>query len=140
MEVFIDTNILVYAHDQDAGAKHQTAKALVAALWLADDKPAISTQVISELHVNLVRKLKATVLEAVEIAATYLDNWQVVETNASLIHDAWETQLRWQLSFWDAQMIAAARRANAREVWTEDLNHGQDYGGVTAVNPFKNTP
>ncbi len=136
--VFVDTNILVYAHDAAAGAKHERAKHLVAAFWLAAEKPAISTQVIAELHVNLVRKLKVTVHEAAEIAATYLDNWAVVDADASLIHDAWEIQLRWQLSFWDSQMLAAARRANASEVWTEDLNDGQDYGGAVAFNPFKN--
>lgn len=121
MEVFIDTNILVYAHDADAGARHQKAKDVV----------------VAELHVNLVRKLKDTVSEAAEIAALYLDHWRVVATDASLIHNAWEIQMRWQLSFWDAQMIAAAVRANASEIWTEDLNHGQDYGGVIAVNPFQ---
>ncbi|MDB6139845.1 MAG: hypothetical protein JWO94_2917 [Verrucomicrobiaceae bacterium] len=140
MHVFIDTNILVYAHDADAGVKHEKARELVTAFWLAADKPFISTQVVAELHVNLVRKLKTTVLEAAEIAALYLDNWQMIYASASLIHEAWEIQHQWQLSFWDAQMIAAARRANAWETWTEDLNHGQDYGGVTAFNPFNPFP
>ena len=137
MAPFIDTNILVYAHDADAGEKHALSRKLVTEWWQATDKPTISTQVVAELHVNLVRKLKVTVHEAAHISAAYLDGWNVVETNASLIHDAWEIQLRWQLSFWDAQMIAAATRSQASEVWTEDLNHGQEYGSVIAINPFK---
>ena len=137
MGQFIDTNILVYAHDANAGAKQHHSKKLVTEWWLGAKKPTICTQVVAELHVNLVRKLKVTIHEAADISATYLDGWNVVETNASLVHDAWKIQLRWQLSFWDAQMIAAAARSRSNEVWTEDLNHGQEYGGVIAINPFK---
>lgn len=137
MALFIDTNVFVYAHDSDAGAKHATARKLLTDLWLTTDKPVISTQVISELHVNLVRKLKLAPVEAVDLAAAYLDAWNVVDVDAALVHDAWEIQLRWQLSYWDAQMVAAALRSGCTEIWTEDLNDGQDYGGAKAVNPFK---
>ena len=44
---------------------------------------------------------------------------------------------RWQLSLWDAMILAAAQASGARELITEDLNHSQDYGGVRAITPFK---
>lgn len=137
MALFVDTNVLVYAHDSDAGAKHVTAKRLLTECWLASVQPAISTQIVSELHVNLMRKLNFAPADAVDLCSAYLDAWNIINVDAELVHDAWEIQLRWQLSYWDAQMVAAALRARCTEIWTEDLNDGQDYGGTKAVNPFK---
>ena len=55
-QIFVDTNILVYAHDRDAAGKHQAAKDRVASLWRLPVAPAISVQVLQELYVNLFRK------------------------------------------------------------------------------------
>jgi predicted nucleic acid-binding protein len=48
-----------------------------------------------------------------------------------------DEQARWQISLWDALMVAAARASGATELISEDLNHGQDYGGVRVINPFR---
>jgi predicted nucleic acid-binding protein len=72
-----------------------------------------------------------------EVVEHYLDVWPMVENTRELMCDALEIQQRFQLSFWDANIVAAARQSGAKELWTEDLNDGQDYGGVRVVNPFK---
>jgi predicted nucleic acid-binding protein len=63
--------------------------------------------------------------------------WNVIDNTASLLRTALDIQQRYQLSFWDSNIIAAARSAGAKELWTEDLNNGQRYEGILAVNPFK---
>lgn len=70
-----------------------------------------------------------------EMMEHYLQ-WNIVENTCELMKQALDVQQRFQLSFWDANIVAAAQQAGASELWTEDLNSGQDYGGVRAVNPF----
>jgi len=132
--VFVDTNILVYALDLDAGPKREIALTVIEAGWQSLGETALSVQVLQELHVNLVR-LGRSVAEATRIARDFY-HWPVVESTLPLLDDALETQARWQLSLWDALIVAAARASGARELLTEDLNHGQDYRGVRVRNPF----
>lgn len=134
-ERFLDTNILVYAYDLDAGTKHDIALALVEEAWEAPARFAISVQVLQEFHVNIVR-LGRPIADATALVQD-LSHWQVVENTVGLLHEACALQDRWQLSLWDAMILAAAHDAGARELLTEDLNHGQDYGGVVVVNPFR---
>ncbi len=133
-DVFIDTNILVYAHDLDAGAKHAKAAALVRGFWEQRESPVVSVQVLQEMHVNLVR-LGATVDESVDTTTHYL-SWRVMENTRALLRKGWEAQQRWQLSFWDALIVAAAMQAGVSTLWSEDLNADQDFDGVTVVNPL----
>jgi len=132
--VFVDTNILVYALDLDAGPKREIALSVIEAGWQTLGETALSVQVLQELHVNLVR-LGRSVPEATRIVRDFY-SWPVVENTLPLFNDALETQARWQLSLWDALIVAAARASGARELLSEDLNHGQDYGGVRVRNPF----
>ena len=133
--LFIDTNILVYAHDLDAGEKHTKAKDLVASLWMSKPLPWISVQVLQELLVTLRRKgvAPATARETVD-AYTH---WRVVENDVDLLRAGMAEMERWQLSFWDGLILAAARRAHAKTILSEDLSHGQDYNGVSVQNPFR---
>ena len=133
-QIFVDTNILVYAHDRDAADKHQAAKEKVAQLWLLPVAPAISVQVLQELYVNLIRK---TVSQS-EARQTIIDYcaWHVVDNDPTLLMEGIDLQIRWQSSFWDALILAAAQRAGAGVIWSEDLNTTQDYGGIVAVNPL----
>ena len=133
IDVFIDTNILLYAHDRDAGPKHDKARDLICRLWDQREVPSISIQVLQEMHVNLVRK-GIGIQESANIVQRYLA-WRVVSNSAAVLRGAFSAQQRWQLSFWDASILAAAQQAGAKELWTEDLNPGQSYGGVVAVNP-----
>jgi predicted nucleic acid-binding protein len=133
---FVDTNILVYAHDVAAGAKHERAKALLEELW-RNRSGVVSTQVLQELCVNLRRKagkpigLKTTR----EIIADYLV-WNVVTNTGESILGAMELEERYRISFWDALVLQAAEASGAELLYSEDLSHDQVYGGVRVVNPF----
>ncbi len=133
---FVDTNILVYAHDQTAGLKHQRAQLLTQDLWNSMDG-IVSTQVLQELYVNLRRRSKSPLpaSEAERILLDYFE-WEVVVNDRTSLIRAVELETRYQISFWDALMLQAAERSGAGTVYTEDLNHGQRYAGVKAVNPF----
>jgi predicted nucleic acid-binding protein len=131
---FLDTNILLYAYDLDAPSKREVALRLVEQGWAAPNETAISVQVLQELHVNLERR-RIPRSDSVQIVQDYTA-WTVVETTLELLQAGLDEQARWQISFWDAMILAAARRAGAHELTTEDLNHGQDYDGITVINPF----
>ena len=134
-EVFLDTNILVYAYDMDAGEKRATALSLVERGWLRHGSTSIRVQVLQELYVNLLRKGRTH--EEASVILHDFSLWPVVENTLPLLHTALEVKERWQTSLWDALIIAAAREAGATTLISEDLNHGQDYGGVLIQNPFR---
>ena len=134
-EIFIDSNVFVYAHDREAGQRHIRAKDLIESLWQERRMPWLSVQVLQEVHVNLVKKGIA-VEHSARIVSRYL-SWRVVDNTRQLFQQALGVQQRWKLSFWDSMIVAAAQRANVPELWSEDLNEGQDYGGVRVVNPLK---
>lgn len=138
VDVFIDTNILIYAHDLDAGEKHDKARQLVRNFWDRGEVPALSVQILQEMHVNLVRKGVA-VDESADTVRLYLA-WRVLNNTKAIFRRALDVQQRWQLSFWDSAVVAAAQQAGATELWSEDLNTGQDYGGVLVVNPLATGP
>ncbi len=133
-ERFLDTNILLYAYDLDAPEKRRVALHFVEEGWRKLGATAISVQVLQETFVNL-QKHGVERDEAIQIMCDY-SRWPVVETTVEILHDALREQGRWQLSFWDSLILAAARASGATELLSEDLNHGQDYGGVTVINPF----
>ncbi|HJZ74426.1 MAG TPA: PIN domain-containing protein [Vicinamibacterales bacterium] len=133
---FVDTNILMYAHDTSAGVKHERAQALVEKLW-RDRTGIVSTQVLQELAVNLRRKVgrpldaKATR----EIVAEYL-TWQVIVNSGESILEALDLEGRYQISFWDALVLQAAQSSGAEVLYSEDLSSGQQYGPLKVVNPL----
>jgi predicted nucleic acid-binding protein len=133
---FVDTNVLVYAHDVSTGPKHEAARSLVERLW-QERNGALSTQILQELYVSLRRKAgrPLTSAQAREIVADYL-RWEVVVNTGDSILDAISLEERYKVSFWDALVIRAARDCGADTLYTEDLNHGQVYDSVHVVNPF----
>lgn len=133
-DVFIDTNVLVYAHDLDAGRKHQVARQLIETQWCKPVWPCISVQVLQELAVNLVRK-GVSLQETRETVRDYTA-WRVAENTVPLLEAALDEMARWRLSFWDALILAAAREAGASIIYSEDLSAGQDDGGICVENPF----
>ena len=135
--LFVDTNILVYALDLDAGRKREAALRVIEAGWQTPGETALSVQVLQELHVNLVRRGR-TFEEATQIVRDFY-HWPVIENTLALLDDALGLQARFRLSLWDAMIVAAARASGASELLTEDLNHGQNYGGVRVRNPFVQT-
>jgi len=132
---FLDTNVLLYAYDTDSPAKRFKARKWVERGWQSPGEILISVQVLQELAVNLERK-KVSKGEIHQILFD-LSAWPVVDNTLLLLKLALGEQLRWQISLWDAMILAAARSCGAEELISEDFNHGQDYDGIRAVNPFR---
>jgi predicted nucleic acid-binding protein len=134
---FVDTNILMYAHDTAAGDKHARAKALVEDLW-QNRSGVVSTQVLQELAVNLRRKAKNPLDTKAtrDVVSDYLA-WQVVVNGGDAILEALDLEGRYQISFWDALVVQAAQVSGAEILYSEDLSDGQTYGTVRVINPLR---
>lgn len=134
--VFVDSNVLVYAHDAGAGDRHAIARDLLLDLW-RDRSGVISTQVLQETYINLRRKAAnpLSVDEAHGLISEYLA-WDVVVNDGASVLEAIRLEARYRISFWDALIVAAANAGGAVTLLSEDLSHGQQYGAVTVRNPF----
>lgn len=133
---FVDTNILLYAYDAAAGAKHEAASALVDRLW-RERRGAISVQVLQEFYVNATRKVAKTIDPEVAVARlTSLARWRVHSPLADDVIAAATLSSRHQLSFWDAMIVRSATELRCATLWTEDLNDGRVIDGVQLTNPF----
>ncbi len=132
---FLDTNVLLYAYDLDAPAKWEVALRWVEQGWTSPGLLATSVQVLHEMHVNLERR-GVSRADAAQIIRDFA-KWPVVDNSLDLLLSALKERDRWQLSLWNALILAAARASGATELFSEDFAHGQDYGGVRAVNPFR---
>jgi predicted nucleic acid-binding protein len=133
---FVDTNVLLYAHDSSAGRKRMHAVALLERLS-ADRSGLLSTQVLMEFYVVATRKLarkldKATASAIVEDFGT----WPVFSPAVADILAAARVAERHELHFWDGMIVHAAITLDAAVLWSEDLNAGQRYDGVVVKNPF----
>lgn len=138
--VFVDTNVLIYAHDVDAGRKRERAVDCLRELW---DSGAgrLSVQVLQEFFVNATRKLATPVARAVarEVLGAYAA-WVREPTTAGTVLRATEIAETAQLSFWDAMIVASAEQAGAAVLYSEDLNAGQVIAGIRIVNPLVTRP
>jgi predicted nucleic acid-binding protein len=133
---FVDTNVLAYAHDRSETAKQPVAQAQLGMLW-RNRTGVLSTQVLQEFYVVATRKLAAPMhrTTARRIVTLYAE-WPVLQADVPLLLAASELEERHTLSFWDALIVASARRAGATRLLTEDLQHGRVVGGVAIENPF----
>ena len=134
VDAFLDTNILVYAVTSDVSQRPKRKRALE--IIQAEDF-AVSTQVLQEFYVIVTRKLSRPLTpgQALEWIAE-LAVFPCVATEVSLVKIAIEISVRYQTSYWDAAILAAAESMGAPRLYSEDLNHGQRYGSVEVVNPF----
>ena len=134
--VFVDTNILIYAHDSDAGLKRERAIDSLRRLWDADSG-RLSVQVLQEFYVNVTRKLTAPVATSTarEVVNTY-GAWIRETTTADTVVRATHIAEMAQISFWDALIVASAEQVEAAEIYSEDLNAGQTIAGILIVNPL----
>ena len=133
---FIDTNVLVYAHDVTAGDKHGRARTLVEELW-DTRQGCVSVQVLQEFFVTTTRKIPKP-LDA-PTAAQIIDDlahWHVHAPAASDVVAAIEIHQRTGASFWDAMILRSAKELGCQILHSEDLNAGQEYNGVEVRNPF----
>jgi predicted nucleic acid-binding protein len=135
-KTFVDTNILIYAHDRDAGRKGEIAAARIRELW-DTEQGVLSVQILQEFFVNATRKIAnpLPLPTAREVLRVYRP-WVRREATADTVLRATELMELAQLSFWDALIVAAAEEAGAKTLLSEDLNDGQVIAGVKILNPF----
>lgn len=134
-EVFLDANILLYA---SSAAPADTEKRERAQALMIEARFALSAQVLQEFIANALRK-KALGLTEANIDATLelASHVPVQPITRELIVEAVALRRRYQISHWDATILAAARELGCHTLYSEDLSHGQDYEGVRVVNPFQ---
>jgi predicted nucleic acid-binding protein len=133
---FVDTNILVYAHDATAGQKRERARALLTELW-ASGEGCLSVQVLQEFFVTVTRKVPKP-LDAASAAAIVADlsHWRVHSPRSDDVLSAIGSHRRQDISFWDAMIVCSAASLGCGTLYSEDLNPGQQYEGVRVRNPF----
>ena len=133
---FVDTNILVYAHDRSTGAKHRRAQELIESLWNSGDG-VVSTQVLQELCVNLRQKIRQPlpVGEVRQVIRDYA-TWDVATNTAESVLRALDVAERYRTSFRVAMILQAADTAGVAVLYSDDLARGQKYGFVQVVNPL----
>lgn len=136
MTEFVDSNILVYSHDSQAGEKGAVARDLLRRLWL-DRAGALSVQVLQEFVVVSTTKVPSPIdlPTAARIVSTY-SVWQAHAPRADDVLAAIDIQDLYGISFWDAMIVCSAAQLRCDILWTEDLNPGQLYQGVLARSPF----
>ena len=132
---FVDTNVLLYAASTDPT---EAGKRTEARRVLSDEAFAFSVQVAQEFFVNATRKLMPALSSADALAFLKgINPATVVAIDYELFEEATKIQQRFQISYWDAAIVAAAKRVNCGTLYSEDLSEGQSYGGVRVVNPFR---
>ncbi len=134
---FIDTNVLVYAHDSESDIKRRISRELIYQ-GVREGRAVISPQVLSEFFVTVTRKVATPIsVEAARSEILLLATLASVDIDATLVLRAVEIMKRWQTSYWDALIIASAERAECGVIYSEDLAHGQAYGQVVIRNPYE---
>ena len=133
---FVDSNILIYAISTASDERKKSERALTI---LEEADLATSVQVLQEFYVQATRDTRRDRISHGEAVAFIqaLCGFPVQELTVNVLQSALATRHRHQISYWDAAIIEAARALGCREVLSEDLSHGQDYGGVRVTNPFR---
>lgn len=134
-KTFVDSNVLIYAHDVDAKAKHAIAKNAMDELW-SQRNGVLSLQVLQEFYVNVTRKIAVPL--AKDIARRIVNSYSLwcIETTPAELASAFRIEDEAKIGFWDALIVAAALKAGAVRILSEDLNAGQVIAGVRVENPF----
>lgn len=135
MKIFLDSNIFLYSFLNQDVAKKVTAAKIVANA-VRDGNGYVSLQVIKEFCNVLIKKSSKTISE-VAAATKIFDKLNLVRGSIELVRRSLEIKERYQIQFYDSLMVAAAEAEHCDQIYSEDLNEGQVYCGVKAVNPFK---
>ena len=134
-KTFVDTNVLVYAHDVDDLSKHDLARDALRELW-NDGTGVLSPQVLQEFYVNVTRKIAMPLAkDAARLVVSTYAIWCVDHTSAD-VAAAFRIEDEAKIGFLDALIIASASKAGAARILSEDLNAGQTIAGVLIENPF----
>jgi predicted nucleic acid-binding protein len=134
-KTFVDTNVLIYAHDIDAGPKYETAKSVMRELW-SNRTGLLSAQVLQEFYVNVTQKIASPLPKASARAVVGSYTSWCVENTLVEISAAFRIEDESQIGFWDALVIASAAKGGATRLISEGLNSGQTIMGVLIENPF----
>jgi predicted nucleic acid-binding protein len=134
-KTFVDTNILIYAHDVDAKEKNDFAKDVLRELW-SQRTGVLSMQVLQEFYVNVTRKIAAPLSkDAARLVVNSYSIW-CTETTPAEIAAAFRIEDESRIGFWDALIVASAAKSGATRILSEDLNPQQTIAGVRVENPF----
>lgn len=133
---FLDSNILVYAHDDADARKREIAQNLIKRAVLGE--MFISTQTLAEFSATLLHRFSRQ-FSPHEITAILdaLAPVRLVVPDAGMVRRAVEAHETYGLHFYDGMIVAAAERGRCSRIWSEDLNAGQKYFGIAVENPFK---
>ena len=137
MPVFVDTNVLVYARDASDPEKQAVAAAWIAHLWTSAGG-RLSVQVLQEYYVTMTRKLDPGLpAEEAREDVRDLTAWRPIRIDEAIVEAAWRVEDRFELSFWDSLIVAAAQAADCEGLLTEDLHHGLEIDGLRIADPFR---
>jgi predicted nucleic acid-binding protein len=133
---FVDTNVLLYAVStaEDERTKKERALEILDGVDVV-----LSVQVLQEFYVQATRASRTEKLEH-DLAVALIESWlrfRVHDVTQSVMRNALATKQRWQISYWDAAIVEAAREAGCPTVLSEDLQDGMDFAGVRVMNPFR---
>lgn len=138
--VFVDTNVLVYAEDKSDAMKHDLAHEWIDALW-ARRAGRLSTQVLNEYYVTVTRKFQRGMKQGdVRAKVRRYQSWQPLQVDHRTVETAWGFEARFDVNYWDALILASAQQAGCATLLSEDLQHGQKFGQLMVVDPFRVAP
>lgn len=134
-KTFVDTNVLIHAHDVDSPAKRDIANRILGELW-AERTGALSVQVLQEFYINVTRKIAHPLPKA--SARRVVDAYTIwaVDITPAEISSAFRIEDQARIGFWDALIVACALKSGATRILSEDLNAGPRIAGIRIVNPF----
>lgn len=134
-KTFVDTNVLIYAHDVDAKAKHQAAQTVLRELW-SERTGVLSPQVLQEFYVNVTRKILHPISkESARLVVGTYAMW-CIDATPTDISTAFQIEDASKIGFWDALIVASALKSGAARILSEDMNAGQAIAGIRIENPF----
>jgi len=135
VDSFLDTNILVYAA---AGSGAEMPKRRRSLELIENENFGLSGQVLQEFYVTVIRKIRVPLTPAAAMDwIEQLEAFPCLALDSGFVKIAIETSVRYGLSYWDAAIVSAAGILGAGTLYSEDLNHGQQYGSVRVCNPFR---
>ena len=133
---FIDSNVLIYSYDRSEPDKRSRAQELIAGLS-QNGNGVLSVQVLGEFFSIVTRRIPNPLsIQEAEAAVALFGSLPVLDIDMAMVRRAIATHSRYGTTYWDSLIIAAAERAGCSSILSEDLNTGQSYHGILAVNPF----
>jgi predicted nucleic acid-binding protein len=138
--VFVDTNVLVYADDDAVQAKQERCQEWLERLW-RQRNGRLSTQVLNEYYVAATRKIPRPLTQGdARAKVRRMQLWQPWQIDHQTVETAWAMEARFGLNYWDALIVASASHAGCTHLLSEDMQHGQQLGAVTLIDPFQASP